>query len=94
MNKALDVDIPPNRYKELYDLAKYKGEDALKGFETVEGIQRVSENVLESLVLNGWKAQLAVIGMDGLPLPGKAGNVMLPYTEARLSIRLPPTKNA
>lgn len=25
VNKALDVDIPPNRYKELYDLAKYKG---------------------------------------------------------------------
>jgi hypothetical protein len=54
----------------------------------------VSENVLESLILNGWKAQLAVIGMDGLPHPVKAGNVMLPYTEARLSIRLPPTKNA
>ena len=34
MDKALDVEIPPNRYKELYDLAKYKGEDALKGFET------------------------------------------------------------
>jgi acetylornithine deacetylase/succinyl-diaminopimelate desuccinylase-like protein len=35
MDKALDVNIPPNRYKELYDLAKEKGVDALKSFETV-----------------------------------------------------------
>jgi acetylornithine deacetylase/succinyl-diaminopimelate desuccinylase-like protein len=48
---------------------------------------------LESLILNGWKAQLAVIGIEGLPLPVKAGNVMLPYTVAKISIRLPPTKN-
>jgi hypothetical protein len=87
------VDIPPNRYKEIYDLAQEKGEGALKGFETVQGLQRVSENVLQSLILNGWKAQLAVIGADGLPSPTIAGNVMLPFTEARLSIRLPPTKN-
>lgn len=93
MVEALDVDIPPNRYKELYDLAQQKGEGALKGFETVEGLQRVSEGVLQSLILNGWKAQLAVIGAKGLPEPSKAGNVMLPWTEARLSIRLPPTKN-
>jgi acetylornithine deacetylase/succinyl-diaminopimelate desuccinylase-like protein len=32
MNKSLDVDIPPNRYKEIYDLAKHKGEGALKTF--------------------------------------------------------------
>lgn len=93
MVEALDVDIPPNRYKELYDLALEKGEGALKGFETVEGLQRVNEGVLRSLILNGWKAQLAVIGANGLPDPSKAGNVMLPFTEARLSIRLPPTKN-
>jgi hypothetical protein len=35
MDKALDVDIPPNRYKELYDLAEEKGADGLKSFETV-----------------------------------------------------------
>jgi acetylornithine deacetylase/succinyl-diaminopimelate desuccinylase-like protein len=93
MVEGLDVDIPPNRYKELYDLAYEKGEGALKSFETVEGLQFVSQSVLQSLILNGWKAQLAVIGADGLPKPSLAGNVLLPYTEARLSIRLPPTKN-
>ena len=52
MAEALDVDIPPNRYKELYDLAQQKGEAALKTFESVQGLQRVSENVLQSLILN------------------------------------------
>jgi len=45
------------------------------------------------LILNGWKPQLAVIGIDGLPTPIKAGNVLLPFAEARLSLRIPPTKN-
>jgi acetylornithine deacetylase/succinyl-diaminopimelate desuccinylase-like protein len=56
-------------------------------------LQRPSENVLQSLILNGWAAQLAVIGANGLPNPGQAGNVLLPFVEARLSIRIPPTKN-
>jgi len=74
-------------------LAAEKGEVALKSFETVPGLKRPSENVLQSLILNGWAAQLAVIGANGLPNPGQAGNVLLPFVEARLSIRLPPTKN-
>ena len=53
----------------------------------------MSSNVLESLLLNGWKPQLSVIGFDGLPAPSKAGNVTAPFVELRLSIRLPPTKN-
>jgi acetylornithine deacetylase/succinyl-diaminopimelate desuccinylase-like protein len=34
---------------------------------------------------------LAVIGIDGLPDPINAGNVLLPSTVAKLSLRLPPT---
>jgi hypothetical protein len=44
-------------------------------------------------LLNSWKPQLAVIGMGGLPEPQKAGNVLLPYAEACISVRIPPTKN-
>lgn len=94
MDTALDVEIPANRYKELTDLAKEKGEESLKSFEIVGNLQKVNGNILDSLILNGWKAQLAVTGIDGLPAPVTAGNVMLPFTEAKLSIRLPPTKNA
>ena len=41
-----------------------------------------------------WRPQLAVTGIDGLPLPANAGNVLLPYTTAKLSLRLPPTLDA
>ena len=69
------------------------GKQVIKPFPIVEGLQTVSPNALESLILNGWKPQLAVTGIDGLPILSKAGNVMLPYTSAKLSIRIPPTKN-
>jgi acetylornithine deacetylase/succinyl-diaminopimelate desuccinylase-like protein len=32
--------------------------------------------------------------MAGLPLPGDAGNVLLPHTIAKLSLRIPPTLDA
>lgn len=43
--------------------------------------------------MRGWRAQLAVIGAGGLPDCKGSGNVMLPYNEFRVSIRIPPTKN-
>jgi hypothetical protein len=93
MIKEFNVNIPPNRYKELYDLAQQKGEEVFKGFGEVDSLQRMNSDVLQSLILNGWSAQLAVIAAKGLPDPIGSGNVLLPYTETRLSIRLPPTKN-
>lgn len=53
----------------------------------------MSPSVLESVLGGGWLPQLAVTGIEGLPTLSKAGNVMLPYTSAKLSIRLPPTKD-
>jgi acetylornithine deacetylase/succinyl-diaminopimelate desuccinylase-like protein len=46
-------------------------------------------------VLNrSWRPQLALTGIDGLPIPVNAGNVLLPSTVAKLSLRLPPTSDA
>ena len=41
-----------------------------------------------------WRPQLAVTAMDGYPLPENGGNVLLPYSTAKLSLRLPPTCDA
>lgn len=92
MVKELEVDIPPNRYKELFELASEMGEKAIKTFPTVDGLQRVSPNIMETLILGGWKPQVVLTGIEGIPVLAKAGNVMLPYTSATFSIRLPPTK--
>lgn len=36
---------------------------------------------------------MAIIGSSGLPDSSLAGNVMLPYNEVKISLRIPPTKN-
>jgi acetylornithine deacetylase/succinyl-diaminopimelate desuccinylase-like protein len=44
------------------------------------------------MVLNRtWRPQLAIVGMDGYPAPVDAGNVLLPFSTAKLSLRTPPT---
>ena len=45
----------------------------------------------ELILNNTWRPCLEVIGIDGLPKPENAGNVLRAFTKARISIRLPPT---
>ena len=54
----------------------------------------VSDDLTELVLNRSWRPQLSVTGMAGLPLPGDAGNVLLPYTSAKLSLRIPPTLDA
>jgi acetylornithine deacetylase/succinyl-diaminopimelate desuccinylase-like protein len=49
---------------------------------------------LNELVLNRtWRPTLSVVGFEGAPNLGSAGNVLRPKTALKLSIRLPPTAN-
>lgn len=50
--------------------------------------------MIELLLNNTWRPQLAVTGADGFPAIKSAGNVLRPYTAVKLSIRLPPTADA
>lgn len=45
----------------------------------------------EQLLARTWRAALSVIGADGLPPTGRAGNVLRPSTSLKLSLRIPPT---
>ncbi len=67
--------------------------DAAKGWNPLKAILPAApEADPAELILNRtWRPQLAVIGIDGLPAPQNAGNVLLPTTAAKLSLRLPPT---
>jgi len=54
----------------------------------------MNQDNLEELYLNNtWRPNLAVTGANGLPEVGKAGNVVRPATEVRLSMRLSPLKD-
>jgi acetylornithine deacetylase/succinyl-diaminopimelate desuccinylase-like protein len=54
----------------------------------------MSDDPTELVLNRTWRPQLAITGIDGLPQPGDAGNVLLPHTTAKLSLRLPPTLDA
>ena len=43
---------------------------------------------------NTWKPNVAITGAAGLPEISKAGNVVRPATEVRVSMRLSPLKDA
>ena len=90
----LYVQIPPQRIEQAKQAAQVLGEQ-VHGKFPFAGKTRPMADDLGQMVLNRtWRPQLAVIGMDGYPTPGDAGNVLLPYSTAKLSLRTPPTLDA
>ena len=65
-------------------------------FPFVEGGHPVAKDapISEHLLAKSWRPALSVTGADGLPATAIAGNVMLPFTKLKLSMRLPPTLDA
>ena len=63
-------------------------------FPLKAGMSPMSDDLTELVLNRTWMPQLAVTGIDGLPPPVDAGNVLLPSTVAKLSLRLLPTLGA
>src|SRR5204862_6579209 len=70
------------------------GDNVYAKFPFAGTTQPMSDDLTELVLNRSWRPQLAVTGIAGLPRPGGAGNVLLPYTTAKLSLRLPPTLDA
>lgn len=60
----------------------------------IDGLRLAGAGEAERLVARAWAPSLAVTGMDGVPATADAGNVLRPFTRARVSLRLPPTVDA
>jgi acetylornithine deacetylase/succinyl-diaminopimelate desuccinylase-like protein len=86
--------IPPDRVAQAQRAAAALGNQVYAKFPFVAGMKPVDDDLTELILNRTWRPQLAVTGIDGLPTPGNAGNVLLPYTAAKLSLRLPPTLDA
>ncbi|HLY07417.1 MAG TPA: M20 family metallopeptidase [Rhizomicrobium sp.] len=89
--EELYVQVPRERIEQAHDAARVLGASIYSKFPFAGGTRPVTDDLAELVLNRTWRPQLAVIGIDGLPTPQNAGNVMLPYTTARLSLRLPPT---
>jgi acetylornithine deacetylase/succinyl-diaminopimelate desuccinylase-like protein len=89
----LNVEIPAGRLAEMEAVAEEMGEEAAGRFPTVDGLEATASPA-ERLANRTWRPALAMIGMDGIPSGRDAGNVLRPYTAARMALRLPPTADA
>jgi len=91
---ALDAEIPADRAAQAAAAAEVLG-DAVSGEFPWHGAMRAMVQDRAELVLNRtWRPTLSVTGAAGLPALGDAGNVLRPYTTAKLSFRLAPTTNS
>ena len=68
--------------------------DATEVFPVVPGLVLDGASDQERLLRRAWAPAMAITGMDGIPAVRDGGNVLRPFTTAKISIRLPPSVNA
>jgi len=90
----LFVQIPPDRSQQAKDAAAILGDEVYTKFPFAPGVKPMAGDNAELILNRTWRPQLAITAVDGYPTPGDAGNVLLPYSTAKLSLRTPPTLDA
>jgi acetylornithine deacetylase/succinyl-diaminopimelate desuccinylase-like protein len=86
--------IPAARLAQARRAAAVLGDAVYTNYPFAAGVSPISDDTTELVLNRTWRPQLAVTGIDGLPRPVDAGNVLLPRTVAKLSLRLPPALEA
>lgn len=90
----LQVEIPPLRFQQAERAAAALGEQVYKKFPFTKKTQPMNESLVELILNRTWRGALSITGADGLPTISSAGNVLRPYTNLKISLRLPPTVKA
>lgn len=86
----LKTKIPNHRINEVENLVSVLEEGDDGGIPWKENMSPSTEDSVEGWLRLTWKPALSVVGADGLPLSSNAGNVLRPFTQLRLSMRIPP----
>ncbi len=86
--------IPEARLRQAAATAAVLGDDIRAKFPFVERARPVSNDTTELILNRAWRPALSIIGADGMPPTGNAGNVLRAGTAVSLSLRLPPTVDA
>ncbi len=86
----LHVPIPDERREEAA-AAIAAGLDPLAGLPFAGGTWPQHDDPLDLLLATTWEPAMAVVGIEGAPPLGDAGNVLRAETAVKLSFRLPPT---
>jgi acetylornithine deacetylase/succinyl-diaminopimelate desuccinylase-like protein len=90
----LFVAIPAERVKQAEAAAAILGDEVWSGMPFAGKTRPMTNGNAQIILAKTWEPHLAVTGMAGYPLPENGGNVLLPFSTAKLSLRLPPTLDA
>ncbi len=91
---ALNANIPAVRVEQARAAAAALDHEVYTKFPMPAGMRPMHDDNAELILNRTWRAALSYTGLDGMPLPGDAGNVLRPRTELKLSLRLPPVIEA
>jgi acetylornithine deacetylase/succinyl-diaminopimelate desuccinylase-like protein len=92
--EELRAPIPEDRMAQARIAAAALGEQVFAKFPFVAGMRPAAGDLAELVLNRTWRPALSVTGIAGAPAPQDAGNVLRPFTEAKLSMRVPPTTDA
>ena len=87
----LYMEIPQQRLEQTRAMADALGDAIYQAYPFAEGVEPMAESNYERLLNRSWRPALSYTGIGGLPEIQDAGNVLRPFTELKLSMRLPPT---
>jgi len=85
------VKVAPARVAQAKKAAAILKKDVYAKFPLAGGTKPMAKSPFDLILNRTWRPQLAIVGAEGMPEPANAGNVLLPSTTLKLSLRLPPT---
>jgi acetylornithine deacetylase/succinyl-diaminopimelate desuccinylase-like protein len=88
------VQIPEQRKQQAQAMAAVLRDEVFSKYPFVKGMRPVSTDPVELVLNRTWRPALAITGVAGIPAIGDAGNVLRPKTSVKVSLRVPPTKDA
>lgn len=92
--KAFQTNIPPEAREQTREVAEIEGDLIWKAYPWHGSTEPLTKDPYEGLLNRNWRPELTVTGIDGIPSVANGGNVMRPYTRAKIGLRLPPDVNA
>ncbi|HUZ09283.1 MAG TPA: M20/M25/M40 family metallo-hydrolase [Acidimicrobiales bacterium] len=86
--------VPRSHRRSLSAVAAELPDSVTGGIPTAGGLELAGRTPADRLIAKAWAPALAVTGIDGIPAVRDGGNVLRPFTTAKISVRLPPTCDA
>ena len=86
--------VPKDRMEQVRAVADTLGKDVYAKFPLLPGMKTMHSDLIELVLNRTWRPSLSITGAAGLPGLESAGNVLRPKTSLKISLRLPPTKDA